>query len=31
MLRLIARGLTNERIGETLFINEATVRTLRHE
>lgn len=27
VLRLIARGLTNERIGEALFISEATVRT----
>jgi NarL family two-component system response regulator LiaR len=27
VLKLIARGLTNERIGESLFISEATVRT----
>lgn len=27
VLRLIARGLTNERIGGSLFISEATVRT----
>ena len=27
VLKLVARGLTNERIGETLFISEATVRT----
>ncbi len=27
VLQLIARGLTNDQIGETLFISEATVRT----
>lgn len=27
VLKLIARGLTNEKIGEALFISEATVRT----